>query len=213
MHNKQHQHTLTATRCARTLFAMTLAIALGSFALHPIAAQAQAKPAQLQAAGSEIAFTTRQMGVPVEGRFTKFSAQVTLDPKKPETGSVAFSIDTGSARFGSAELDAEVPKPTWLNVPKFPQATFQSSAIKAAGPGRFDVAGKLVIKGVARDVVVPVQLAQAGSGAALSSIATGSFTIKRLDYRIGEAEWADTSMLGNDVAVKFKLVLTGLAPL
>ncbi len=193
---------------SRTLYILTLAIALGGSAFLTTA-RAQPKPAQLVAAGSEIAFTTRQMGVPVEGKFGKFSAQITLDPKKPETGSVAFSIDTGSARFGSAELDAEVPKPTWLNVAKFPQASFQSSAIKAAGPGKFDVSGKLTIKGSVRDVVVPVQVTQAGA----QSTASGAFTIKRLEFKVGEAEWADTSMLANDIQVRFKLVLTGLAPL
>lgn len=186
----------------RTLFITTLALAAG-------AALAQPKPAQLQAAGSEIGFTTKQMGVPVDGRFGKFSAQITLDPKRPETGSVAFSIDTGSARFGSPELDAEVPKPTWLSAAKFPQATFQSSAVKAAGAGRFEVAGKLTIKGQARDIVVPVALVQAGA----NSTASGSFVIKRLDFQVGDGEWADTSMLANDVTVRFKLALTGIAPL
>ncbi len=172
-------------------------------------ALAQPKPAQLVAAGSEIAFITRQMGVPVEGKFGQFSAQVTLDPKKPETGSVTLSIETGSARFGSPEVDVEVPKATWLNVPRFPQATFKSSAIKAAGPGRFEVAGKLSIKGTVRDITVPVQLTQAGA----TSTATGSFVIKRLEFKVGEDEWADTSMLANDIQVRFKLALTGLAPL
>ncbi len=192
---------------ARTLFALTLSVALLGAAVQT--AQAQPKPAQLVAAGSEIAFTTRQMGVPVEGKFGKFTAPIALDPKKPETGSVAFTIDTGSARFGSAELDAEVPKATWLNVPKFPQASFASSAIKAAGPGRFEVAGKLTIKGAVRDVTVPVQVTQAGA----NSTASGAFTIKRLDFKVGEGEWTDTSMLANDIQVRFKLQLTGLAPL
>ena len=191
----------------RTLYTLTLALALLAAAVDPI--HAQPKPATLVAAGSEIAFTTRQMGVPVEGKFGSFSAQIALDPKKPETGSVAFRIDTGSARFGSAELDAEVPKPTWLSVARFPQASFQSSGIKAAGPGKFEVAGKLTIKGSVRDLVVPVQVVQAAG----NSTASGSFTIKRLDFKVGEAEWADTSMLANDVQVRFKLVLTGLAPL
>jgi polyisoprenoid-binding protein YceI len=192
---------------ARTLFALTLTVALLGAAVQT--AQAQAKAATLVAAGSEIAFTTKQMGVPVEGRFGRFAAQITLDPKKPETGSVAFTIDTGSARFGSAELDAEVPKPTWLNVPKFPQASFASSTIKATGPGRFEVAGKLTIKGAVRDVTVPVQVTQAGA----DSTATGAFTIKRLDFKVGDGEWADTSMLANDIQVRFKVQLTGLAPL
>ena len=196
-------------RCrSRFLYLLTLAIALSSTALLTTA-HAQPKPAQLVAAGSEIGFTTKQMGVPVDGKFGTFAAQIVLDPKKPESGSVAFSIDTGSARFGSAELDAEVPKPTWLNVAKFPQATFQSSAIKAAGAGRFDVIGKLTIKGSVRDVMVPVQVTQAGA----QSTAIGAFTIKRLEFKVGEAEWADTSMLANDIQVRFKLVLTGLAPI
>lgn len=176
-------------------------------------ALAQPKPATLQTAGSEIAFTTKQMGVPVEGKFGKFTAVIALDPKKPEAGSVAFTIDTGSARFGSPELDAEVPKATWLNVPKFPQAGFQSSSVKAAGPGRFEVAGKLTIKGAVQSVVVPVQVTQAGTGAGATSTATGSFIIKRLAFKVGENEWADTSMLADDVQIRFKLALTGLAPL
>ena len=196
---------------SRLVVTLTFAIALLGAVVQPVFAQApaQPKPAVLQSAGSEIAFTTRQMGVPVEGKFGKFSAQVALDPKKPETGSVAFTIDTGSARFGSAELDAEVPKATWLNVPKFPQASFQSTAIKAAGAGKFEVAGKLSIKGVTQNIVVPVQLVQVGA----TSAASGSFAIKRLVYKVGDGEWTDTSLLADDVQVRFKLVLTGLAPL
>ncbi len=189
------------------LFAGTLALALLAALVQPAVAQVAA--AQLLAPGSEVAFTTRQLGVPVEGRFGKFTAQVALDPRKPETGRVSFSIDTASARFGSAELDAEVPKPEWLGAARFPQATFQSSGVKGLGGGRFEVAGKLSIKGQVRDLTVPVQLVQSGA----QSTATGTFVIKRLDFKVGEGEWTDTSMLANDVNVRFKLVMTGVAPL
>jgi polyisoprenoid-binding protein YceI len=196
------------------LIAATPSGAQKTVAAPAAAAAAPPSPAaQLVPAGSEIAFTTRQLGVPVEGKFTRFTAQIALNPKQPQAGSVAFAIDTASARFGSAELDVEVPKATWLNSAKFAQATFQSSAIKAAGPGKFEVTGKLSIKGASRDVLVPVQVVQAGTGAALASTATGSFTLKRLDFAVGDGEWTDTSMLANDVLVRFKLNLTGLAPL
>jgi polyisoprenoid-binding protein YceI len=197
---------------SRSLFLLTLCAAMLGAVAMPAMSQTTQATAQLLPAQSEIAFTTRQMGVPVEGKFGKFAATIALDPKKPEGGNVAFKIDTGSARFGSAELDAEVPKPIWLSAAKFPQASFQSTAIKAAGPGRFEVAGKLTIKGQVRDVIVPVQLVQAAS-ASQPSTASGSFTIKRLDFKVGEAEWADTSLLANDVIVRFKLALTGIAPL
>jgi polyisoprenoid-binding protein YceI len=188
---------------------LTLLVGLAGVAWMYSTALAQAQPAQLLATGSEIAFVIRQMGVPVEGRFGRFGAQVVLDPRKPESGSVGISIETGSARFGSAEVDVEVPKATWLDAARFPQARFESTSIKAAGPGRFEVAGKLSIKGNVRDILVPVQITQAGA----TSLASGLFTIRRLDFKVGVDEWADTSMLANDVQVRFKLALAGLAPL
>ena len=158
---------------------------------------------------SEIVFVSKQMGVPVEGRFKKFDAQVAFDPAKPATSKVAFTVDTGSATLGVKETDAELPKPVWFNVPKFPQATFQSSAIKAVGAGKYEVAGKLSIKGAAQDVAVPVTLTQSGA----ITTAAGSFAIKRLAFKIGENEWADTSMVADEVQVKFKLALTGVPKL
>ena len=191
---------------------MKVTTVLRQITLMPMLAAVFSGPAMAQVVvkptGSEIAFTTRQMGVPVEGRFGRFTAQLAFDPKAPDAGRVSLAIDTASARFGSAELDVEVVKPGWLSSAMFPQAVFTSSRIKATGPGRFEVTGKLAIKGSEREIVVPVSLQQQGS----AGTATGTFTVKRLDYKIGEAEWADTSLLAGDVIVRFKLALTGLPP-
>jgi len=170
----------------------------------PALAQQKLLPAQ-----SSMAFTARQMGVPLEGHFKKFDASIAFDPAKLATSRITFTVDTGSATMGSRETDAELPKAVWFNVPQFPQATFQSSAIKALGGGKFEVAGKLSIKGQARDVVVPVTLVQNGT----TTTATGTLALKRLAYKIGENEWADTSMVADDVQVTFKLALTGVAKL
>jgi polyisoprenoid-binding protein YceI len=184
----------------------TLVWLVAALAVSP--AQAQA-PAKLVPAQSEVAFVTKQMGVPVDGKFKKFDAQITLDPKKPETGNIAFSIDMLSASMGVAETDSEMPKAIWFNAAKFPPATFKSTSIKGLGNGKFEVAGKLDIKGNVRDVVVPVLITQNGT----YSTATGSFVLRRLEFKIGEAEWADTTVVANDVMVKLKLVMTGLGAL
>ena len=174
------------------------ALLMATSAAH---AQQTVVPAQ-----SEIGFVSKQMGVPVEGKFKKFDAQVSFDPAKLATSKVAFTIDTASATLGVKETDVELPKAVWFNVPKFPQATFQSSAIKSVGAGKYEVAGKLSIKGASQDVVVPVTLTQSGA----TTTAQGSFPIKRLAFKIGENEWADTSMVADEVQVKFKLALTGV---
>ena len=168
-------------------------------------AQAPA-PAKLLPAQSEIRFQIKQSGVPVEGKFARFEAQLALDPKAPQTGSVILSIDSAGATVGFAESDAELPGAKWFNAAKFPRAIFQSSAIKGLGGGRFEAAGKLAIKGSTQDLVVPVTIVQAAG----VSTATGEFVVKRLDFRIGEGEWADLSLVANDVRVRFKLVFTGV---
>jgi polyisoprenoid-binding protein YceI len=174
-----------------------------------LGAQAALAQQQLVPAQSEVQFTARQMGVPLDGHFKKFSAQVAFDPAKLATSKIAFTVDTGSATLGSRETDAELPKPAWFNVPQFPQAQFESSSIKALGGGKFEVAGKLTIKGQTQNVVVPVALAQSGP----TTTATGTLPLKRLAFKIGENEWADTSMVADAVTVKFKIALTGVPKL
>lgn len=193
-----------------TNFGCAAAVAIVSATALTFAGRATAQPvATLLAADSEITFVSRQMGVPVTGRFTRFDAQIVLDPRKPETGRVSFTIPVASATIGVRETDAELPKPAWFDAAKHPTASFESTAVKALGAGRYEVAGQLAIKGVARDVVVPVALAQAGP----RSVATGAFTIRRLDFGIGAGEWSDTSIVADDVQVRFKLALSGLPPL
>lgn len=182
-----------------------LAVSLATLAFTG-AAQAQQKliPAQ-----SSISFVTKQMGVPLEGTFKKFDAQISFDTAKPEAAKISFAIDTGSATLGSPESDSEMPKATWFNVSAFPQATFQSASVKSLGAGKYQIAGKLTIKGNAKDVEIPVALVQANG----VTTATGQFAIKRLAFKIGEGEWADTSMVADDVQVKFKLAVNGMGKL
>ena len=185
-----------------------VALSLAATALliaQPAFAQQKLTPAQ-----SEVSFQFKQMGVPVDGKFTKFDAQVSFDATKLATSKVNFTVDIASATLGDKATDAELPKAPWFNTAKFPQATFASSSIKALGAGKFEVAGKLSIKGVSQDVVVPVAMTQAGAGAAAVTTAVGTFPMKRLTYKIGEGEWADTSMVADPVQVKFKLALIGI---
>lgn len=187
-------------------------VALSSLACLLAAPSALAQQ-KLIPAQSSLAFVIKQMGVPVEGQFRSFDAQVAFDPAKLATSRIGFTVDIGSATMGLKEVDVELPKPVWLAAARFPQATFQSSALKALGGGRYEVAGKLSIKGTSRDVTVPVTLAQTGAAPNLTTTASGVFSIPRLAFKVGEAEWADTSMVADEVQVRFKLAVTGIQKL
>jgi polyisoprenoid-binding protein YceI len=167
----------------------------------PLAAQQRLLPAQ-----SEIGFTSRQMGVPVQGRFRTFEAQLEFDPKQPEAARIALRIALASVSLGTAETEAELAKPGWFDTGRFPQASFTSTRVKNAGPGRFDVTGMLTLKGTSHELTVPVTLSQAGS----TTTASGSFAIRRLDYRVGDGDWSDPSLVADEVQVKFRLALVGV---
>ena len=171
------------------------ALALGTLLLAPALAQ-------LDAAKSSVVAVSKQMGVPVEGRFKRFSAQVSFDPARPAEGKASVEIDIASFDLGAEDFNRETVKPEWFNAAKFPKATFVTSAIKPAGPGKFEAAGKLTIKGLTRDIVAPVSFkTEAGQ-----QVFEGMLPIKRLQFNIGEGEWKDTSTVADDVQIKFRLV-------
>ncbi len=189
-----------------TLKTTSLLCALGLAALTSLPALAQQK---LLVAQSELAFTAKQMGVPIQGRFKKFDAQLSFDAAKLAASKVALTVDMGSASIGTPEMDTELPKTTWFNVPKFPQASFASSSFKALGGGKYEVAGQLSIKGRAQPVLVSLAMTQSGS----VTTATGVLPIKRLAFGIGDGDWADTAMVADEVQVRFKLALSGVGKL
>lgn len=187
----------------KSMFKTTAAIVAISAAAFSQAALADQV---LVPAQSAVNFEAKQMGVPLKGHFKKFDAKIAFDAAKPEASKIHFSIDTGSATMGAKETDAELPKADWFNVAKFPQATFDSSAVKALGGGKFQVDGTLTIKGNAQKVSLPVTLTQSGT----TTTATGTLPLKRLTFRIGDGDWKDTSMVADEVTVQFKLALTGV---
>lgn len=171
------------------------------------AASAPVAP-QLVAAQSEIGFVSHQMGVPVAGRFRNFDAQVSFDPKAPEQGHFLVEVELASVELPTADAMREVGKPTWFDAERFPRAVFESTSIRAIRPGQYEISGRLDIKGHHQGVVAPVQLERAGS----LTVASGSLVVRRLAFAIGDGDWSDTSVVADDVQIRFRLALTGLGP-
>lgn len=158
---------------------------------------------QVQPAASSIQFKYSQMGVPMDGSFRKFSATLAFDPDSPATSNVQVDVDLASLDTGTPELDTEAAGREWFNTPAFPTARFVSKRVEALGSGRYNVAGTLSIKGQARDIVVPAAFNANGK----SGVLTGSFTIRRGDFSIGEGPWAAFDIVANDVKVNFRLAV------
>jgi polyisoprenoid-binding protein YceI len=176
------------------------------FAILSMLASGIAQGAELSAVQldqSRIAFVSRQMNVPVEGAFKKFSAQIGIDPARPEAGRARIEIDLASIDAGSTEANDEVKGKNWFNTREFPQASFSSNTVKALGGGRYEAFGKMTIKGKTLETRAPFTLKQEKGVLILD----GAFPLKRLDYGIGSGVWSDTSVVADEVQVKFHFVL------
>lgn len=158
---------------------------------------------QVQANESTLAFGYTQMGVPLDGKFNKFAAQLSFDPTKLNKAQAKIDIDLASIDTGSAEANDEVAGKLWFDTKNHPTASFVSTGIKSLAGNRYEASGKLSIKGRTRDVKAPVNFQSIGN----KGLFDGAFTIKRLDYAIGEGEWTDISTVANDIQIKFHLVV------
>jgi len=153
---------------------------------------------------SEIRFVSRQMGVEVEGRFRRWKATVDFRPTDLAQSRADFDVDLASIDLASEESEAEVRRADWFDTARFPAASFRSSSVRATGPDRYEVTGKLAMKGVTRDIVVPVEVRKDTSG---NAVAEARFAVKRLPYRIGDGPWSDPSVVADDVVVRARIVI------
>jgi polyisoprenoid-binding protein YceI len=159
---------------------------------------------QVQPDKSSINFVYKQMNVAVDGKFKRFSSQLSFDPAKPTAAKTSFDVELASVDTGAQEGDDEVVGKPWFNTKAFPTAKFVSNSVKALGGNKYEVAGQLNIKGKTQDVVVPATFTAQGN----NGIFEGSFTIRRADFSIGEGSWAKFDIVANDVLIKFRITAT-----
>lgn len=175
--------------CALSLFSLTANAAAAEFGT-------------VLAEKSSLAFTSKQMGVPVDGHFDKFTASISFNPASPQQGSAKLEVNLASIDAGSPEATDEVAGKPWFNLKAFPSASFVSTGVKVLGGGRFEATGKLTIKGRTQAVTAPFSFREEGG----NGVFDGSFVLKRLDFGLGEGVWADLDTVANEVSIKFRVV-------
>lgn len=174
-----------------------MALALSATAVAQAAEYTRVLPEK-----SNVSFVYKQMGVAVDGKFRKFTAQLAFDPARPAAARAQFDVDLASVDAGSADADQEVAGKDWFNTKAFPKARFVSTSVKPLSGNRYEVAGKLTIKNSTRDIVFPASFTPAGNTGAFD----GAFTIRRGDFAIGEGAWSKFDIVANEVQVKFHVI-------
>jgi polyisoprenoid-binding protein YceI len=139
-----------------------------------------------------------------QGTFNKIEGQITLDPSKPEAGTVAMTIPADSINSNNQKRDDHLKGPDFFNSKENPTIAFTSTKIAKKGDAQFDVTGDLQMAGKKKSVTMTVE--KTGEGEMMGSKVTGwmtTFTIKRSDFGMKYA--LDKGMLGDEVTLMIAL--------
>jgi polyisoprenoid-binding protein YceI len=204
----------TLRRSLRAAIVVVAALALGGLCGAVVAAAdapaaAAAQHWSMDPAHSRLTFAAVQAGARFEGRFATFDPQIDFDAAHLSASRFVVTVATGSADTRDKERDETLRGKDFFDATRWPEARFETTAITSSGNGRFEAQGKLTIRDVTRPVRLEFTFTPAADGR--TARLTGSTTIQRLDFGVGQGEWADTSWVGNAVDIRFDLALTRAA--
>jgi polyisoprenoid-binding protein YceI len=108
---------------------------------------------------SEVTFVVRNLVVrKVEGRFDRFSGTILTDEHLDRSW-VTATIDASSVSTDQPNGDIHVRSARFLDVEKFPNIAFRSTAVRSEG-GRFFVDGELTIREVTHPVTLDLETSE-----------------------------------------------------
>jgi polyisoprenoid-binding protein YceI len=139
---------------ARTLGWLVAAAALALAAAAPAAA---ASKYVVDKDHSQVSFQVRHLLSKVRGQFDDYQGTVVLDEERPQASSVQFVIAATSINTFHSKRDEHLRGEDFFDVASHPDITFTSTKVVPLGEGRFAVAGPLTMRGVTRQVTLPVE--------------------------------------------------------
>lgn len=133
----------------------------------------------------------------------------------PEKSRVEVRIDVASVNTGNAERDQHLRTADFFDTDTHPEMTFRSTSVRMAGKGQLIASGPLTIKGISREIDLPLSLLgtkaipaqmqpMLGGAKQVASFRAGT-TIDRGDFEVGTGSWAATLVVGSQVDIDILL--------
>jgi polyisoprenoid-binding protein YceI len=159
-------------------------------------------PWTIDPAKSRIAFGAEQIGKLIAGRIGTWTGTIVLDPQNLAAARIDIRMDMRTVTTGAKDVDDMLLSKDFLDVARSTEARFTRDAVTRGSGDSYQARGKLTIREVTRDVVLPFTLRIENGQAS----ARGSLGIKRLDYGVGRNEWAATNYVANEVSIDIAVI-------
>ena len=141
----------------------------------------------------------------ITGTATGISGAIQFDPEQPQATQGRIVLDATSLTVGNPLMAEHLHSDQWLDVAKHPTIVFEAQSannVRTQGAQVLaDVTGKLTVKGVTKDVTVPVSFTYLAdkAGARVNDpkvkgdlvVLRSTFQINRADFNIKPGEMTD----------------------
>jgi polyisoprenoid-binding protein YceI len=188
--------------------ALTLAAAAAGIAATPLAAPI---PWEVDASHTTVGFSVKHFFTPVEGQFDDFEIDLTYDADNAAASEVSARIAVASVNTNNERRDDHLRTPDFFEADAYPDITFESTSVRDAGNGSLVATGDLTIKGVTRQVEMPIallgiqdiptEMQEMLGGAKRIASFEGRLSLDRGDFGVGTGSWAATLVVGATVDI------------
>lgn len=158
---------------------------------------------------TSISFKGVQMGKEFSGSFGKFDAHIYFDPDNLAESAAAVDIDIASVTTADKERDSNIVGKEWFDTAQFPKARFATTGFRKTAEGGFEADGTLTIRNISIPLVLPFTLTLGKDENGMDTAEMhATVTLDRSKFALGTGEWADVSIIANEVTVEIGLMAT-----
>jgi polyisoprenoid-binding protein YceI len=151
---------------------------------------------------SKVEFVASKVTRSHNGSFKQFSGTIELTADNVSNGRVTIDIDTASVVADDEQLTGHLKTPDFLDVAKFPKATFVSTKIEpgASGGNAYTVTGNFELHGVKKSITFPATITVKADSVSVEA----EFAINRKDFGIVYKGKVD-DLIRDEVVIKLSL--------
>ena len=172
---------------------------VGLFVLLTSAALGQSS---YQVIDYQVVFFIKNAGLTVEGNLGELEASIQFGQNQMSNSKIIASVDPSTIDTGIRIRDNHLRRADYFDVKQYPEITLKSTSFEKAGKDQAVGTFILTIKGISKEVEIPVQYQEEGENLIFSA----NFTINRLDFNVGEESY----ILSDDVKVQLQAQLRTL---
>lgn len=147
----------------KTLKTTVLATAFAALSTSALAAD-YVIDSDTKGAHAQIDVAVSHLGISyTKGRFNSFEGTLSYDKDKPEASKVSVTIDTTSYDSNHAKRDKHVKSGDFLDVAKYPSATFVSTNVADKGSDMLAITGDFTLHGKTQSITFDARKIGEGS--------------------------------------------------